>query len=89
MNNARKMQPLPVAKVKPGDFPLGSLESRVAARAIAERKNDEKCVYQIQFIPVRDGRPDAEKMQSPPRLIRRVEGADSVFEIWDWETDDV
>ena len=50
MNNAGKQQRLPVAEVKPGDFPLGSLESRVAARALAERKSKPKRVLQIRFL---------------------------------------
>jgi len=33
MNYARKPQPLPVAEVKPGDFPLGSMESRADSKS--------------------------------------------------------
>jgi hypothetical protein len=91
MNNTGKVQLLPVAEVKPGDFPLGSLESRVAARALAERKNETKCVFSIRFMPARDGCADVVKMQNPPRLIRRAEGPDSITELWGWDSaaDDV
>ena len=90
MNKARKEQPLPVAEVKPGDFPLGSIESRAAARALLERKNEAKHirVLKIMFMPARDGHPDAEKMRNPPRLIRSSEGPDSIFEFWDWDDSD-
>jgi|HubBroStandDraft_4_1064222.scaffolds.fasta_scaffold1329925_1 hypothetical protein len=88
MNYARKPQPLPVAEVKPGDFPLGSMESRAAARALAERKNEGKRILMIQFIPARVGHPDVEKMSNPPRLIRRVEVPDSVTGFWGWDDAD-
>ena len=85
MNNTGKQQPLPVAELRPGDFPLGSVESRAVARALAERKNEAKRVFKIQFMPARDGCPDVEKMRNPPRLIRRCEGPDSTFEFWGWD----
>lgn len=50
MNNTGKQQSLPVAEVKPGDFPLGSVESRAAARALAERKRKTKRIIQIRFV---------------------------------------
>ena len=85
MHKTGEQQPLPVAEVKPGDFPIGSMESRAAARMLASRKREaSKEVIAIKFIPARDGHPDAEKMQNPPRLIRRSEGPDSIFEFWSW-----
>jgi hypothetical protein len=42
MDDTRKEQQLPVAEVKPGDFPLCSMESRATARAFAESKNRAK-----------------------------------------------
>jgi hypothetical protein len=51
MNNAGKKQMLPVAEeLKPGDFPLCSVESREAARALAERKSKPKRIIQIRFV---------------------------------------
>ena len=50
MHNTGEQQPLPVAEVKPGDFPLGSLESRAAARALVERKSKPKRIIQIRFL---------------------------------------
>ncbi len=42
-------------------------------------------------MPARDGRPDVEKMRNAPHLIRRVEGPDSITELWGWDSaaDDV
>jgi hypothetical protein len=44
MDNTRKKQSLPVARasVKPGDFPLGSAESRAAARALLRNQRASK-----------------------------------------------
>jgi hypothetical protein len=50
MNNTRKEQPLPGAEVKPSDFPLCSVESRAAVRALAERKSKPKRIIQIRFV---------------------------------------
>jgi hypothetical protein len=43
MNNSNKEPALPVTNSgpRPGDFPVGSLQSRAAARAMMERKQDE------------------------------------------------
>ena len=38
-NKSREMPSLP-ATVKPGDFPLGSMESRAATRAMISRRQD-------------------------------------------------
>ena len=46
----------------PEDFPLGSLESRVAARALAEHKNEPERRIVIRFG---DGRVDVE----PPIVL--------------------
>jgi len=81
MNNTGKQQPLPVAELKPGDFPLGSVESRAAARMLAERKVEApKQVWSIRFVSSRDV--EAGKL-CKPRLIRRVEDSDSIMELWD------
>jgi len=49
---------------------------------------EAKRVFKIQFVPARDGRPDADKMRNPPRLIRRCEGSDSTVEFWGWDDAD-
>jgi hypothetical protein len=81
MNNTEKQHSLPVAEMKPGDFPVGSIESRAAARMLAERKKAAvKQVLRIQFVSSCD-------VQSgklcKPRLIRRTEGVDVITEFWD------
>lgn len=63
MHNTGEQQPLPVAEVKPGDFPLGSLESRAAARTLAERKSKPKRVLQIRFVS-----PDG-SIEDGPRVV--------------------
>ena len=69
MNNTGKQQQLPVAEVKPGfgvgvgDFPIGSIESRAAARMLASRKSAEKQVIQIRFVSP-DGR-----VEDGPRIV--------------------
>jgi hypothetical protein len=60
MGNTRKEQQLPLAEVKPGDFPLCSMESRATARALAERKNKAKRIMQIVFVS-----PDGSKEDGP------------------------
>jgi len=81
MNNTGERPLLRVAETKPGDFPLGSMESRAAARMLAERKVEApKQVWNIQFVSSRDVQ--AGKL-CKPRLIRRVEDSDSVMELWD------
>jgi hypothetical protein len=88
MNNNGIQRCCPQKEWSPGDFPLGSVESRAEARALAERKNEAKLVFKIQFVPARDGCPDAERMRNPPRLIRRCEGSDSTLEFWGWDDAD-
>jgi hypothetical protein len=50
MNNPRKDQGLPVVfpAPKPGDFPLGSAESRAAARMAAEIRQDTR--ERLEFV---------------------------------------
>jgi hypothetical protein len=50
MKNTRKNKGLPLAKAKPDEFPIYSLQSRVAARALAEQKNKEKFTLVIRFV---------------------------------------
>lgn len=50
MKNPRKEKLLPVAGPRPNDFPLYSLESRAAARAIVERKGKKKRLLVVQFV---------------------------------------
>lgn len=86
MNNTRKQQPLPVAEVKPGDFSLGSVESRAAARMIAEKiANRHKLVRRIVFVPI--GLDEAKRESlAGASCFRRVEGADETTEFWHWES---
>jgi len=85
MNNTEKQQPLPVAEVKPGDFPLVSIESRAEARMIAEKiANRHKLVRRIVFVPT--GLDEAKrKSLAGACCFRRVEGADEITEFWHWE----
>jgi hypothetical protein len=51
-----------LAKPKPGDFPIGSTESRAAARMLAENQRDERERVEIAWSfggPLRNERPDA------------------------------
>jgi hypothetical protein len=81
MNKSEKEQSLPVAELKPGDFPVGSIESRAAARMLAERKKAAvKQVLRIQFVSSRDVQ--SGKLCNP-RLIRREEGTHVITEFWD------
>jgi hypothetical protein len=60
------------------------MESRAAARALAESKSEApKVVIAIELIPARDGCPDVEKMRNPPCLTRREEGDYAIFEFWE------
>ena len=61
---------------RPEDFPLGSLESRAAARAFAEHKSREKLVFRRNVTCV--GHEDAE-----PILVSRSENEDCVVEMFD------
>ena len=66
---------------RPENFPLGSLESMVAARALSEgKKAATKPVWRIQFVSHRDVQ--AGKLCNP-RLIRRCEIMGSITELWD------
>ena len=52
INGLKRKEDLPptIATKNPGDFDLGSLESRVAARALAERQKDSGIRVQIRLI---------------------------------------
>jgi hypothetical protein len=83
VDNTTKKELLPVAEMKPGDFPLGSLESRVAARALVEaRSGVEKLILNVHLIHAHDGH--AGRMgEHQPHLISRQEGSDCILQIWD------
>ena len=36
--------------IKPGDYPLGSLESRAAARSLAKERTEKELVIQIVYV---------------------------------------
>jgi hypothetical protein len=51
---------------KPGEYPVGSLESRAAARALVE--NREKSALEIQIVYVS---PDGKEVNGPKYKIQR------------------
>ena len=53
-----------MSEPKPGDYPLGSLESRAAARAIVESKEEQETVIQIVFVS-----PDGTRENGPQYRI--------------------
>ena len=77
-NKLRETLPLPATPM-PGDFAIGSTESRAAARMLAESKNKPKQVRKILFVDPNDNR--------EPRLLRRLEGADLIWEMWGYNDD--
>ncbi len=52
---------------KPGDYPLGSLQSRAAARAVVDSMAEEELVIQIVFVG-----PDGTKENGPRFIIPPV-----------------
>jgi hypothetical protein len=68
VNNPKKDTPLPVTNsgARPGDFPLGSLQSRAAARAMMERKQDEE--PRIFIINGNEEVPDARRQDMIVRI---------------------
>lgn len=59
---------------KPGDFPIGSVESRAAMRAMIEHKSESKHVVRVILERV-GGSSDT------PSSTERIEGADCVVEL--------
>jgi hypothetical protein len=61
--------PDPAAKSKPrpGDYPLGCLESRAAARAILQDKDKGKVVIQLVFVS-----PDGKREPGPQIKIQKT-----------------
>jgi hypothetical protein len=58
----------------------GSTESRAAARMLAESKNKPKRVIRILFV-------DHHHDDREPRLLRRQEGADFIWDMWGYSSD--
>lgn len=62
----RKEPPLPATDsgLKPGDFPVGSLESRAVARTMLERQDEGEvdCIRVIDFARVRSDKPIGQTM---------------------------
>jgi len=59
-----------MSEPKPGDYPLGSLESRAAARAIVDSQKVEEMVIQVIFVSpdgTRENGPQYRIPASPPR----------------------
>jgi hypothetical protein len=61
--------------LKPADFPLGSLQSRAAARALVKAKEKDKNIVQILSFDWEPGH--------PPELRNSFVGSDGkVWEVW-------
>ena len=91
IENSRREDPLRAtdSAPKPGDFPIGSVESRAAARMIAEKiANRPKLVRRIVFVPPGLDEAKVESLEGA-NCFRRVEGADTVWESWGWDMDDL
>jgi hypothetical protein len=69
MDDIRKEQQLPLAEVKPGDFPLCSMESRAAARAFAESKNRAKQIIQIVLVSPDGSKEDGPRIELDANLL--------------------
>jgi len=64
---------------KPGDFPIGSVESRAAARALAEHKTEAKEVLRVEVKRMWERGPGKLPPKLPPDT--RHESEASVTEI--------
>jgi hypothetical protein len=53
--------------LRPEDFPLGSIESRAVARALAKGKSSQVII--VHFVAAKDGRPDTHDPQTPDLII--------------------
>ncbi len=51
---------------RPGDYPLGSLESRAAARIMIDTKKREGDVIQVVFVSPDGRRADGPRIELPP-----------------------
>jgi hypothetical protein len=61
--------------LKPADFPLGSLQSRAAARALVKAKEKDKAIVKILSF---DWEPD-----HPPELMNSFEDSEGqLWEVW-------
>ena len=68
MDNPAKGPFLPVTNSgpKPGDFPIGSVESRAAARALAEHKTEVKKVLRVEVEHMWERGPGKLPPELPP-----------------------
>jgi len=73
MNNTRDKSGLPatVSISQPGDFPLGSVESRAAMRAMIEHKGENKKLVRVTLERIGGG-------TDAPTSIKRIDGPDCV-----------
>jgi hypothetical protein len=51
---------------KPGDYPLGSLESRAVARALVQNRDKEGTVIQIVYVSPDGKKENGPKLKIPP-----------------------
>ena len=86
----RKEPPLPAtdSRPKPGDFPVGSLESRAAARAMLERHDQEEedwiRVIHFDFDRVRSDKPIGQTMlDGEVKFSRRIKGQVEGYYLFD------
>lgn len=74
-NNGKRTDPpsetATLSAPKPGDYPLGSLESRAAARAIVDSKKREETVIQVVFVSPDGTRENGPLLRVPARPHRR------------------
>ena len=55
-----------MSELKPGDYRLGSLESRAAARAMVDSEKVEEMVIQIVFVSPDGTRENGPQYRIPP-----------------------
>jgi hypothetical protein len=71
----KKLAPPGATDLKPADFPLGSLPSRAAARALVKAKEKDKNIVKILNF---DWEPD-----HPPELMNSFEDSEGqLWEVW-------
>ena len=60
-----------MSEAKPADYPLGSLESRAAARAMVDSQKVEETVIQIVYVSPDGTRVNGEQIRIPAIPHRR------------------
>jgi hypothetical protein len=80
MNNSKKETPLPVTNSgpRPGDFAVGSLQSRAAARAMMGRKQDEG--MRVFIVNGNEAMPDPRRQDLVIRICNASDVAEKCME---------